>query len=145
VNDCIVFSPGALVTIKALKCFPDAIHNLATWDNFLLLKVQLSICNNCNLITNSNMNFEGFVFFYSFWYCLSFFIGYFIYIYFLLDILFIYISNIIPFPSFPSKNPLSPPLSPCSPTHPLPFLVLAFPWVLEPSQDQGPLLPLMTD
>jgi hypothetical protein len=28
---------------------------------------------------------------------------------FLLDIFFIYILNIIPFPSFPSENPLSPP------------------------------------
>ena len=28
---------------------------------------------------------------------------------FLLDIFFIYISNIIPFPSFPSENPLSSP------------------------------------
>jgi hypothetical protein len=28
---------------------------------------------------------------------------------FLLDILFIYISNVIPFPSFPSENPLFPP------------------------------------
>jgi hypothetical protein len=27
---------------------------------------------------------------------------------FLLDIFFIYISNVIPFPGFPSKNPLSP-------------------------------------
>jgi hypothetical protein len=45
---------------------------------------------------------------------------------FFLDIFFIDISNVIPFPSFPSKNPLSSPLSPCSPTHPLPFLVLAF-------------------
>jgi hypothetical protein len=47
---------------------------------------------------------------------------------FLLDIFFIYISNVIPFPSFPSKNFLSPSLSPCSPTHLLPFLVLAFPY-----------------
>jgi hypothetical protein len=39
---------------------------------------------------------------------------YFYFVYFLLDILFIYISNAIRFPSFPSKNP-----SPCSPTHPL--------------------------
>jgi hypothetical protein len=45
-----------------------------------------------------------------------------------LDIFFIYISNVIPFPSFPSENPLSPPPSPSSPTHPFPFLVLAFPY-----------------
>jgi hypothetical protein len=38
---------------------------------------------------------------------------------FLLDIFFIYISNVIPFPSFPSKNLLSSPPSACSPTHPL--------------------------
>jgi hypothetical protein len=47
---------------------------------------------------------------------------------FLLDIFFIYISNVIPFPSFPSKNPLYFPVSPCSPTHPLPFPVLAVPY-----------------
>jgi hypothetical protein len=39
---------------------------------------------------------------------------------FLLDIFFYYISNVIPFPSFPSENSLSPcPPPPCSPTHPL--------------------------
>jgi F0F1-type ATP synthase membrane subunit a len=47
---------------------------------------------------------------------------------FLLDIFFIYISNVIPFPSFPSKNPLSSPLSPThKPTHSC-FLALAFPY-----------------
>ena len=68
-------------------------------------------------------------------------------IYFLLDIFFIYISNVIPFTSFPSKIPLSPPASLCSPTHTLPFLVLAFPYTtayIQPSQDQGSLFPLMT-
>jgi hypothetical protein len=43
---------------------------------------------------------------------------------FLLDIFFIYISNVIPFPSFPSQNPFPLPLLP----NPLPFLVLAFPY-----------------
>ena len=42
---------------------------------------------------------------------------------FLLVILFIYISNVIPLPSFPSTNPLNIPsplaLCGCSPTHPL--------------------------
>jgi hypothetical protein len=46
--------------------------------------------------------------------------------FFLLDIFFIYISNVIPFPGFPSKNPLSPPLL-NQPTHSR-FLVLAFPY-----------------
>ena len=32
--------------------------------------------------------------------------------FFKLDIVFIYILNVIPFPSFPSENPLSPPPSP---------------------------------
>jgi hypothetical protein len=32
------------------------------------------------------------------------------YLFILLDIFFIYISNVIPFPNFPSGNPLSPPL-----------------------------------
>ena len=59
----------------------------------------------------------------------------FIFLSFLLDIFFIYISNVIPFPSFPSKNPLSTPLSPCSPTYLFPFLILAFPYTggIQPS------------
>jgi hypothetical protein len=54
---------------------------------------------------------------------LSFFLNY-----FLLDIFFIYIINVIPFPGFPSENPLSPLPSHCSqPTHSC-FLALAFPY-----------------
>jgi hypothetical protein len=65
--------------------------------------------------------------------------------FFLLDIFFIYISNVIPFPNFPSENPLPPPS--CSPIHPLLLPGPGIPphWGLEPSQDQGPLLSLMTD
>jgi hypothetical protein len=44
-----------------------------------------------------------------------------------LDIFFIYISNAIPFPTIPSEYLLSPSPSPCSPNHPLSFLVLHFP------------------
>ena len=47
--------------------------------------------------------------------------------FFKLDISFIYISNIIPFPGFPSENPLFPPTSPCYPTHPLPLPVPGIP------------------
>jgi hypothetical protein len=43
-----------------------------------------------------------------------------VFLIFLLDIFFIYISNAIPFPSFPSENPLSPPPSTCSPIYPIP-------------------------
>ena len=39
--------------------------------------------------------------------------------YFLLDIFFIYISNVIPLPGFPSENLLYPPHFPCTPTNPL--------------------------
>jgi hypothetical protein len=64
----------------------------------------------------------------------------------LLDIFFIYISNVTPFPGFPSGNLLShpcfyegvPPISPPCPGIPLH-------WVIEPSQDQGTLLLLMPD
>jgi len=74
---------------------------------------------------------------------------------FLLDIFFLYISNIIPLNDFPSRNPPIPspqPLSPWeySPCHPLSpscLPTLAFPqhWRKEPSKDQGPLLPLMSN
>jgi hypothetical protein len=65
---------------------------------------------------------------------------------FLLDIFFIYISNVITFPGFCSENPLFPLPSPCSPTHPLPLPGPGIPlyWGTDPSQDQGPLLPLIT-
>jgi hypothetical protein len=42
-----------------------------------------------------------------------------------LDIFFIYISHVIPFPGSPSKNSLPPFPSPCSPTHSLPA---SWPW-----------------
>jgi hypothetical protein len=47
-----------------------------------------------------------------------------------LDIFFIYILNIIPFPGLPLKAP-----SPCSPTHPLllPGPGITLPWGIEPS------------
>jgi hypothetical protein len=66
---------------------------------------------------------------------------------FLLDIFIIYILNDIPSPGFSSKSSLPPPPSSCSPTHSLPLLGPGIPlrWGIEPSQDQGPLLPLMTD
>jgi hypothetical protein len=69
----------------------------------------------------------------------------------ILGILVIYISNVIPFPDFHSRNPLSYFPSSCFyegvplPTHPLllPSLHIAIHWSIKPSQDQGPLLPLM--
>jgi hypothetical protein len=66
---------------------------------------------------------------------------------FLLDIFFIYISNAIHFPNFLTENPLYPSLFPCYPTHPLSFpgAGISLYWGLESSQDQGPLLPLMTN
>ena len=57
---------------------------------------------------------------------------------FLLDIFFIYISNVIPFPSFPSENPLSPPPSPCSLTYQLPFLILALPYPALRGEQEDP-------
>jgi hypothetical protein len=59
--------------------------------------------------------------------------------FFIIDIFFIYISNVIPFPSLPSENPPSPPHSPCSPTYPLllPGPDIPLYWGIEPSQDQG--------
>jgi hypothetical protein len=44
---------------------------------------------------------------------------------YVLDIFFIYSSNVIPFPSFPSENPLSPPPLPLFPNPPTPS---SWPW-----------------
>jgi hypothetical protein len=68
------------------------------------------------------------------------------------DIFFIYISNVIPFSCFPSRTPhhfiLPPPsmrvLSHHPPT-PTPHPGIILHWVIEPSHDQGPLLPLMSN
>jgi len=63
---------------------------------------------------------------------------------------FIYMSNVIPFPGFPSGNSPIPSflhllLWGCFPTHSLPPLCPGIPlhWGIKPSQDQGPLLPLL--
>ena len=63
----------------------------------------------------------------------------------LLDIFYIYISNVIPFPRFPSET--SPILSPLplltNPPTPTPCPGIPLHWGIEPSQDQRPLLSLM--
>jgi hypothetical protein len=74
---------------------------------------------------------------------------------FLLHIIFIYISNCIPFPAPPTEMPYPIPPSPCfyegvhPPTHScLPTLHsvgILLHWGIEPSQDQRPLLPLIPD
>jgi len=72
---------------------------------------------------------------------------------FLMDILFIYISSVFPFPSFPSRNPYFIPYPPGSlRLHPPPTHLLlphhpgiALHWGIEISQDRWPLLSLMTD
>ena len=50
-------------------------------------------------------------------------------------------------PKGPSPIPLSPLPSPCSPTHPilLPRPHIPLHWDIEPSQDQGPFLPMMAN
>ena len=67
--------------------------------------------------------------------------------YFLLNIFIIYISNVSPFPGFPSEKPLSYPPTSFSPTHllQLPYPGIPLYWGIEPSQDQRPLLPLMSN
>jgi hypothetical protein len=70
-----------------------------------------------------------------------------------LDIFFIYISNVIPFPGLLSRNPKSYFLSlwlyegAPPPTYPLPPSHTGIPlhWGIEPSQAQGLLLPLMVN
>jgi hypothetical protein len=61
---------------------------------------------------------------------------------FLLDILFIYISNVIPKAPYTLTNTL-----PGSQSHPLPLPGPGIPlyWGIRSSQDQGPLLQLMAD
>ena len=71
----------------------------------------------------------------------------------LLDIFFTYISNVIPFPGFPSKNTLSHAPSLCFYEGiPLPSHLLLPPhpgitpqWGIKLSQEQGPLLQMMSD
>jgi hypothetical protein len=64
-----------------------------------------------------------------------------------LDIYFIYISTIVPFLGSPSEIPIFTLPCPCSPTRPhlLPGPGITLHWGIEPSQDQGPLLPLITN
>jgi hypothetical protein len=70
----------------------------------------------------------------------SFFLFFFFEYNFLLDIFFIYISNVIPFPRFPSENSLFP-----NPPTPIPGPGIPLYRGIEPSQDLGFLLPLMTN
>ena len=65
----------------------------------------------------------------------------------LLDIYFIYISNAVPFPDFPSEKPSIPPPSPCSPNQPhlLPGPGIPLNWGIDPLEDQGSLLLFMTN
>ena len=68
-----------------------------------------------------------------------------------LDIFFIYISNVIPFPSSPALESLFPIPStpdfmrvfPYQPTHSCSLPLQPLHWGIEPSQDQGPFLSLM--
>jgi len=79
------------------------------------------------------------------------FLSFFLFLKFLLAILCISISNVIPFPSFPFKNPLTYPPPPASVNMLPPTAThthrntLAFPWGNEPSQDQRLLLQLIPD
>jgi hypothetical protein len=65
------------------------------------------------------------------------FIRYFLYLHF----------KFIPFPHYPSELPPFHPSSPCSLTHPLLLSCPGIPihWDIKPSQDQGPLLSLMSN
>ena len=66
-----------------------------------------------------------------------FLIRYFIYLHF---------KRYYPLSSFLFRKPPSHPPFPCSPTHPLPFPCpgIPLPWSIEPSQDEGPLLLLLS-
>ena len=106
--------------------------------------------------------FLAFSFLFSFLFFLSFFLSFFlfektefilVYRFFELDILFVYILNVIPFPGFPSANPLSKhPLSCFYEGAPPPIHLplchhpsIPLHWGIKPSKDQGPPLQLMPD
>jgi hypothetical protein len=125
-------------------CFWEESRNLTS----LSLWHQLLICVTADIFKSSKTKTFMFLVSPSFFFCT----------FCLLAILIIYISNVIPFPSFPSRNtyPIHP--LPASmrvlsqpPTHPpTPLLLPSHPgilvhWGIEPSQDQGPLLPIMSD
>jgi hypothetical protein len=63
----------------------------------------------------------------------------------LLDIFFIYISNVRPFPGYPSKKTLPHLLSPPTAYQPTHSHFWPWHWGIESSQDQRSLLPLMTN
>jgi hypothetical protein len=64
----------------------------------------------------------------------------------LLDIYFIYISNVVHFPGFPSENPYSLPLSLLTnPPTPNPGPGIPLQWGIETSQDQWSFFSLMSD
>ena len=67
--------------------------------------------------------------------------------YFIRYFLFFYISNVIPFSHFTSENPLFHSPFPCSPTQSFLLSCPGIPlhWGIKPSQDQGSLLPLMSN
>jgi hypothetical protein len=74
----------------------------------------------------------------------------FFHLFFFLDIFFIYISIVFPFPGLPFRNPVSYPPSPClyENAHP-PTLVLipwhSLQWGIKHLQAQGPLFPLTSN
>jgi hypothetical protein len=74
-------------------------------------------------------------------------LGFFLSLLLLVETLFIFTSNVIPFPGFPSKNPIPLPLFPYSPTQPLllPSPGILLHWDIECSQNPGPLFPLTND
>jgi hypothetical protein len=107
---------------------------------FLCVDMYGMKCTECCLeihmlrILKFSLDYEIFFF--------SFFIRYFLYLHFKC-----YSPSWFLFQNPPTPSSLSPPPSPCSPANPLPLPGLGIPlyWGLEPSQDQEPLLPLMTD
>ena len=74
-----------------------------------------------------------------------------LFFHFLLVILYIYISNVISLPSFPSTRPLPSPPSLCLYEDASPPTLLPQPpsvslsWVIKPPQDQGAPFPVMAD
>ena len=87
---CFTFIPVILTLFYLIIYFISIVFHLLSYTFYWVILTK-------SIFTSQNTLLQYFYFFIFYFFP------------FLLEIFFIYISNVIPFPSFPSKNPLSPP------------------------------------